>query len=297
MALLAGAALTAAAGLSPATAAAATPLTWSLASTFVRECLTPSCSVTQDADVDTQFGYDLDANAASSVDGLGSAHGSAEAGSGSLALPVLKAFNQAEINATSGAFVQAKQGYRWTGTTGIDIAFSGLIDYVATNGPSGEGFVNAGLAIADASAGDAAVGALWAGSQPDGTFTATCATPGAVSVANSGRQYGLGSQAFGLDTSDGGCGSGVFHVQPGQEFYVYARLNTFGLMDAERDASHTFTIGLSQSLSAETQASIQQYLRPMSAVPEPSSWALMIVGFGALGAALRGRPRTAAAAA
>lgn len=37
-------------------------------------------------------------------------------------------------------------------------------------------------------------------------------------------------------------------------------------------------------------------IRLSAAVPEPASWALMIVGFGGIGAALRGRRRTAVAA-
>lgn len=286
--LLTGAAI---GGLAPATANAASPLNWSLVSTYVRECLTPSCSITPDAAVGSQYGYNLNANASSSADELGSAFGSAETGANNLALPVLKAFNQAEINATSGAFVQAKQGYRWTGLAGADLAFSGIIDFVGDNGSSGGGFVTAGLAIVDASARDIAIGTLWAATQPDGAFSASCATPGAVSVVNSGRQFGVGSRSFGLDTSDGACGASVFHVQPGQEFYIYARLTTFGLMGAERDASHTFTMGLSPTLSAETQASINQYLKPLSAVPEPSSWAFMILGFGTIGVVLRRLPR------
>ena len=188
----------------------------------------------------------------------------------------------------SSAFVQGVQGYRWSGSTGIDIAFSGIVDFQG----AGPGFVTAGLAIADTSVRDLSIGTQWAVGSNDGAFSATCATPGGIALVNSGRRYAAGANSFGIDTSNGSClpGSAVFHVEPGQEFFVFARLLAFGLADGTRDASHTFTIGLSPTLSEETQASIHQYLtpfQPLAAVPEPSTWASMIFGFGAIGTAIR----------
>lgn len=271
-----------------APAAAATPLPWSSGYTAVRSCLDAACVNTEDVEVNHIMGYDFDANAFASAAGLGSAYTSANAGVGDLALPVLRAYATSTQQSTSSAFVQGVQGYRWSGSTGIDIAFSGIVDFQG----AGPGFVTAGLAIADTSVRDLSIGTQWAVGSNDGAFSATCATPGGIALVNSGRRYAAGANSFGIDTSNGSClpGSAVFHVEPGQEFFVFARLLAFGLADGTRDASHTFTIGLSPTLSEETQASIHQYLtpfQPLAAVPEPSTWASMIFGFGAIGTAIR----------
>lgn len=275
--------------------AAATPLPWSSSYTAIRSCLDAVCASTTDVEVNHLMGYDFDANAFATAPGLGTAFGSASAGTGALALPVLKAYATSTQQGTGSAFVQGVQGYRWTGPTGIDIAFSGLVDYQGT----GPGFVTAGLAITDASVRDLAVGTQWAVGFNDGAFSATCATPGGVALVNSGRQYAAGANSFGIDTSDGSClpGAAVFHVEPGQEFYVFTRLLTFGLLGGTRDASHTFTVGLSPTLPEETRASINQYLtpfQPLAAVPEPSTWASMILGFGAIGGVIRRARKRAA---
>lgn len=271
-----------------APAVAATPLPWSSSYTAIRSCLDAACASTEDVEVNHMMGYDFDANAFSSAAGLGGAYASANAGIGDLALPVLRAYATSTQQSTSSAFIEGVQGYRWTGSTGIDIAFSGIVDYQGT----GPGFVTAGLAITDTSVRDQSIGTQWVIGSNDGAFSATCATPGGIALVNSGRRYAAGANAFGIDTSDGSClpGAAAFHVEPGQEFFVFARLLAFGLADGTRDASHTFTIGLSPTLSEETQASIHQYLtpfQPLAAVPEPSTWSSMIFGFGAIGTAIR----------
>lgn len=267
---------------------AATPLPWSSGYTAIRSCIDAACASTEDVEVNHLVGYDFDANAFASAPGLGSAYASVSAGIGDLALPVLRAYATSTQQSTSSAFIEGVQGYRWTGSTGIDIAFSGIVDYQGT----GPGFVTAGLAITDTSVRDLSIGTQWAVGSNDGAFSATCATPGGIALVNSGRRYAAGANSFGIDTSDGSCllGAATFHVEPGQEFFVFARLLAFGLAGGTRDASHTFTIGLSPTLSEETQASIHQYLtpfQPLAAVPEPSTWASMIFGFGAVGTAVR----------
>jgi len=280
--------------LTPAGAQAATPLPWSYAVGIIRECDDASCSSTTDLTGNPDYGYAKDASNFASVPGAGVAFGSTAAGTGALALPVLKAYSSANIGYTSTAFVEAVQGYKWTGATGIDIAFSGTVDYVG----DGLGFVTAGLAITDTSVRDANIGALWAEATGDGTFLTNCSTPGAIGLVNSGRQSAVGANMFGIDTAGATCPNvgSTFHVNPGDEFYVFARLLTFSYFGGEWDASNTFTVDLSSTLSEESRTTIAQYLQPfqpLAVVPEPSSWMMMIAGFGATGwmiRAIRRRP-------
>lgn len=268
-------------------ARAATPLPWSNAFTAIREC---SGSVCTDLEIVRDYGYDKDAAAFANLPGAGVAYGSSMAGTDALALPVMKAYTSAELGYSSTTFVNPVQGYKWTGEIGVDIAFSGVIDYLG----SGPGFVTAGLAITDTSVRDPAIGAPWVMATGDGTFGTSCSTPGALALVNSGRQSVLGANSFGIDTSEGVCPArgATFHVNPGDEFFVFARLLTFSYHGGEWDASHTFTVGLSPTLSEETRTLINQYLVPfqsLAAVPEPSTWLMMIIGFGGTGSMIRRR--------
>jgi hypothetical protein len=83
-----------------------------------------------------------------------------------------------------------------------------------------------------------------------------------------------------------GAGCGIM-LSPGEIFTVA----TWSQFAANRggfvDASHTAGLKLSDSLSADQQQNLLSYLVAVSAVPETSTWAMMLLGFGLMGFALR----------
>jgi hypothetical protein len=71
----------------------------------------------------------------------------------------------------------------------------------------------------------------------------------------------------------------------GTAFYVFDAGNLVGGLD-------TFDVNVAnlQAVRLYSTGSFVPPTPPLTPVPEPASWALMLLGFGALGAALRGAP-------
>jgi hypothetical protein len=61
------------------------------------------------------------------------------------------------------------------------------------------------------------------------------------------------------------------------------------------DASHTFVMKLDSALPQDVRENLIANLQSTGGVPEPASWAMMILGFFGLGEALRRRRALAAA--
>lgn len=238
--------------------------------------------------VNEDFGYDKNPEAQADFGNRGNARAWALPGTGAeFALPVLKARAEANGPTTSTAYVLAFQGYKNTGDVALDLAFAGLLDFTAT---TSFGMVRAGLAVVTDAVRDPKIGELWVNSAFDGAFTATCGTPGAIAISQGPQLLASGPGTATVDTATGTCGGGqTFSIAPGQTFYVTARLLAFQNGLGVRDASNTFNVELSQAVSAETRALLPQALVPvaLAPVPEPATWAMMMLGFGGVGFAMR----------
>lgn len=174
------------------------------------------------------------------------------------------------------------------GNLHIDWAFPSPADFSL---PGGEG-INAYAGIWSPTAFDALYpGNSIRGFQFDDCSTSGVLAYGAVGGAAAGMPAGGGSYSVGLSTA--GCSGSPFVINPGQEVYVVAGLqiptNRGGLLIAD----HTFSFGLDPALPDAARTYLQDNLTP-GYVPEPASWTTMVLGFGALGAALRGRRRNPA---
>ena len=190
-------------------------------------------------------------------------------------------------------FVEGAVGFRWNGPT-MTIAsdtFVGTLDF--SNLGSGYGYANGSLAFTDNSIEDPAVGALWSADNGTGGFSANCSTQGAEAIMTTGLVTTHGPSLVAV--AHNLCANPTLNLVHGQDFYIYSRLETFIFGNEVSDASGTFTIGINPREPEALGAFLAANVAPLG-VPEPSSWALMLLGFGAVGAGLRSRRRMAATA-
>jgi hypothetical protein len=120
-------------------------------------------------------------------------------------------------------------------------------------------------------------------------FYAPCGTSGVLSEADGGAALSGGENTFSLTTSS--CSGLPFMLNPGQSVLVVAGIQLPVNRGGFVDASHTFTTTFGDDLTPQQISVLESSL----SAPEPGSWALMLGGFGLMGAALR-RRRAALAA-
>lgn len=283
-------------------------LGWSFAATGVGSCLiSTGCTAASPATyVDSHYQYGFNLNAASSSSDVtrGLAHSSADVGTGFLALPQLHADATGTASFAGGAFsvgyaeAQGVIGFTWTGAP-VDLAvstFVGTINYVNGGASYSFGEASAALAILDSSVESMAVGSLWYPGDSQYGFKADCSTTGAIAIGETGFNSAKGSITTTIAPT---CGSPTFHLNTGDDFYFWARMEVVEASNGFIDASHTFTISLNPSLTPAEVSFVTDNVVPTShlglGVPEPGVWSMMLVGFGALGCAMRWRRRLAIA--
>lgn len=221
-------------------------------------------------------------------------------------LPVLKtgAFtrqNELGRYATSYSFMSTLSAFTYTGTEALPLSLIGSIDYRldfapidygnplgAGSFPGSVGGIKARLVIGTES--------LYQGVtlSPDALV---CGAAGVLASAGaestySGYYSGWGGTSqnlsLGLDASTACSGGGPVIIQPGDNFYVYAFLQTLAVQGATVDATNSFHVIFSPDTP---QSVIDAFSAGAQAVgvPEPASWTLLIAGFGLTGAAMRRR--------
>lgn len=292
----------AAAGLFGAGHASAFDLGWSFSGTGVGHCQNGQpCGNGTGVTYDQQaFDYNNNHNATStaSTAARGTATGSANPGAGFLAAPELHA-KTVGAPFSAGAYswnyaeVQGVQGYTWTGAA-TDLAlsaFTGVFDFTVSGPDYGQ--ASAAFAILDHTVGEVqAEGDFWFKRDASYGFLGTCSDAGAIAIAETGTIIGSGAHSATLNPT---CGASTFHLETGETFYLWARLEVFTAGLSTTDASHTFSIGLSPNASPDLVTLLSNNLvraAPLdlgSSAPEPGTWAMMLVGFGGLGAVLRRR--------
>jgi hypothetical protein len=292
--LVAGSAMALASGAAMADGLAS----WSYANVGVGSCDAATCNASHPAvyiakPVDQGYNYNASTSYSDSTRGSASAWVTLD---DFPSLPELHAIASGKPDAGGAkswnyAFTQASVGFRWTGPT-MSIArdtFVGTLDW--SNTGAFFGYANGSLAIVSNAIEDPAIGLLWTLDNGNGGFGATCATTGAESILTTGV---ISTKGFGQTAvTNPLCAMPTINLVHGQDFFFESRLETFVFGNEVSDASGTFTIGFKDGTSPDLERLIASHVAAIGSVPEPSTWALMMLGFGALGTALRSRRRVA----
>lgn len=208
---------------------------------------------------------------------------------GALDLPLIKEAADSVGDVRMNANVIAYQGYRYVGPSGTPFSLGGDLHFLAASSspdgaalPDGAGF-SAYIGIWDPSV----VAAMTSADDIlRNLFFAPCGTPGVLAVGSlSGTLTGGGS--FSMTTTS--CSGSPLLLTPGEQLLAIAGLQLPTNRGGYADASSTFTVTLDPSLSPGAIANLTSGLQSAMSVPEPGSWSLMLLGFAAIGLAVRSR--------
>jgi hypothetical protein len=240
--------------------------------------------------------------------------GALEAAFGTGYLPQLRVASSSVGDTRDGTTVMAFRSFTYTGTQDIDFALNGALHYVNSGdthpfvGGSdqgngyGDGELNVILGLFSID--------VVAGLSPNTPGSDLFGTPMGDPECDNGAVAGASYNAFGQGAGEHlatisltqTCSGHAITLHNGDQFVVAAVMQAFSNRTGFIDAMHTFTVELDpeHTYLAGTQTLVDPGVLAQSlngAVPEPATWGSMILGFGAVGAMIRGRRRRALAAA
>ncbi len=217
-------------------------------------------------------------------------------------LPIVHAASTAGDLTRTGASTSGLRSFTYTGDVAIDLALNGMLHYVISKDEipgdaPGEGFLNVAFGIMPVSAFDGLGPSSTAEEIVSNTTTAFPDCSYGAIAAGGFTSAGTSGENFATISLDTACGGGAIRLNPGDRFVVISTLQAISNRGGFTDASHTFSVtydtahtyyaGTHDVVSPDVFRSIT------SNVPEPGTWAMMILGFGLLGASLRQRQRLA----
>ena len=223
---------------------------------------------------------------------------------GELDLPVIKSGAWADDDTRIASTIVTYMGFSFGGTEATPYALDAVIDWTSSGAPlgladlaadpnapggeyGGEGFGNLQLYLWDA----AHVPAFGSpGSIINFLPGTACGTAGVL--AHSGVTMGTAAAGPGAVTGslNTACGGGGIMLQPGQIYVLFAQLQTVANRNGFMDATNTITVQLAEELAPEVRDTLfANIVSARSMVPEPQSWAMLIAGFGLVGATMRRR--------
>ena len=220
-----------------------------------------------------------------------------------LDLPEIKGYTRAVSDARLNINAIAFQTYTWTGAAPTAFSITGSLHLVdSSNSPLGG--AAAGGAIYSQYVGiwnPAAITGLTTPQQLfSALFYAPCTVANVLGAGSSGGTLTGGSATYTATTSE--CAPGSLMLAPGQSVLVVAGMQLPVNRGGFADSSATFTTRLGDDLPTEVRDELTLSLAsaidqgaPIAVigtpggVPEPASWAMLIAGFGLVGAVARRR--------
>jgi hypothetical protein len=212
-------------------------------------------------------------------------------------LPTIRAATEAAGNVRMNINTFAFQSYTWTGAVGGDFSISGDLHIVDSSVsppdgsfPGGSRFTSyVGIWDPSVIAGLSTPQELFSTS-----FYKPCGEAGVLGTGGNGGTLTGGEATYGATTA--ACSAGSLFLAPGQEVLVVVGLQLPVNRGGFADSSATFVTKLGEDLSPEQIAAVEQSIvsaisqgATVTSVPEPGSWAMLIAGFGLVGAAMRRR--------
>jgi len=216
-------------------------------------------------------------------------------------LPVIKGFTVANSSSRVNINAIAFQSYTYTGAEPLDFSVTGAL-HIVNSSTNPTGGARPGGAIFSSYVGiwdpSAIAGLTTAQQLFSALFYAPCGVSGVLGAASNGGALG-GGELTAAPITTAACAPGSLTLTTGREVLVVAGLQLPVNRGGFADATATFTTRLGDDLPVEVKAQLEQSLNsaisqgaPL-AVPEPATWAMMIGGFGLVGAAMRRRTGTA----
>lgn len=221
---------------------------------------------------------------------------------GELDLPVVKSGAWADEDTRVASSIITYMGFTFGGTEATPYALDAVIDWTGSGAPR---------KIADIAAGVPPPGGEYGG-EGDGGFTLVLMDaafvpvfPDAQSITNFSFYQGcgfagvLGINAVDMRTATAGyaeagftldtaCGGGQLMLEPGKDYVLFTFMQTVANRGGFLDATNTIRVKLSETLPEEVKTALREnVVTARSLVPEPATWAMMIAGFGLVGAAVR----------
>ncbi len=249
-----------------------------------------------------QFGNNMNASSSASDPAWGASHGSADlGGAGPLIGPQLHA-DVSGLSTGPGvpypwdySQVQGLLGFKATTGFTLDLTdFVGALDY--SNTGTGTGLVSASLAIiTSAAALDPTISATYYTQDAAYGFANTCASSGALAIGETGNVATKGASLT-ATVAPTLCGASTIHLAAGDSVFFWLRMQTFVAANETVDASNTFKLAFNKNLSADQMGVLSRELTPVQppGVPEPATWAMLVMGLGGVGGLIRVRRRTLA---
>ena len=261
----------------------------------------------------------------SSFTATGTGAGSTAQGSASFSnavnfgLPEIKARVAANGAVRIGDNIYAYQTYTYAGRDDLDLLLAANFHIVNSSTDNGDGtraggaLASAGFAIWDRDDFFSYASPDFAGSGGFGTaaglvnqsylfganfgcagYSANTGGPSPMAIGSTTRS--LSGGGANLAISQGNCDEETLTLYRGDQIVIASYAQLIVNRDAFADATGTFTIGLSPSMSPQDMAAFRSGILlgavdvpDLPAVPEPASWAMMIGGFGLVGGLIRRR--------